>query len=335
MRRRDFAAGLASLVTLPRAYAQQGAKLYRLAILDPAARVDEMQESAGADWPIYPSLFRELRSLGYVEGQNLVVERLSASGQTEDFAAMARRAVQWMPDVILHDSTRLALILKAATSTLPIVGITNDPVIAGIVSDLSHPGGNITGVSVDSGPEIWGKRLEFLRGVSPGIHKVGLLGSRGTWEAPSNRAAQEGARKLGMIIVGPPLEAPFDEPEYRRVFAAMASDPVDAFLVGDQAEHFAHKRLIVELAEKTHLPAIYSYRRFVALGGLISYGLDIGEAGRVAARAISQILTGSKPGDIPYYQAIKFELAVNLKTAKSLGLSISPSLLARADEVIE
>jgi putative tryptophan/tyrosine transport system substrate-binding protein len=115
----------------------------------------------------------------------------------------------------------------------------------------------------------------------------------------------------------------------------MASDAVDALLVIDQAEHFAHKRLIVELAEKTHLPAIYSYRRFVALGGLISYGLDIGEAGRVAARAISRILTGSKPGDIPYYQAIKFELAVNLKTARSLGFSISPSLLARADEVIE
>jgi putative ABC transport system substrate-binding protein len=273
--------------------------------------------------------------LGYVEGQNLVVERLSAGGQTEDFAEMARRAVQWTPDVILIDSTRLALPLKAATSTIPIVGVTSDPVVAGIVSNLARPGGNITGVSADSGPEIWGKRLELLREVSPGIHKVGFLASRAVWESPGISAVQEGARKLGLMIVGPPLEAPIDEPEYRRIFVAMASDPVDALFVNDQVEHYPNRRLIIELAEKMHLPAIYPYRGFVALGGLASYGLDIGEIGRVAARAIGLVLTGSKPGDIPYYQASRFEFDINLKTAKSLGLNVSSSLLARADEVIE
>ena len=145
MRRRDFAVGLASLATFGRAYAQQSAKLYRIAIVDPGAPVDKMQEFAGADWPYFSSLFKELRSVGYFEGQNLVVERLSGGGQTEDFSEMARRAVQWMPDVILVGSTRVVLSLKAATSTIPIVGVTSDPVAAGIVSNLARPGGNIRG----------------------------------------------------------------------------------------------------------------------------------------------------------------------------------------------
>jgi ABC-type uncharacterized transport system substrate-binding protein len=203
------------------------------------------------------------------EGALFVVSAGGLFAFTNDYLYLAKRSASYVDQILKGAaSSRVALSLKAATSTIPIVGVTSDPVTAGIVSDLSRPGGNITGVSVDSGPEIWGKRLEFLREVSPRIHKVGNLASRAVWESRGISPILKGARKLGLIIAGPPLEAPFDEPEYRRIFAAMASDPVDALLVGDQPEHFVHKRLIVELAEKTRLPAIYSYRWFVALGGL-------------------------------------------------------------------
>jgi putative tryptophan/tyrosine transport system substrate-binding protein len=239
------------------------------------------------------------------------------------------------PDLILAASSRLVLNFKAATATIPIVGLTADPVAVGIVSNLARPGANITGISADAGLEIWGKRLELLGDISPGISRVGYLASRAVWESPYGAVVQAAAQMLGVSLIGPPLDGSLDIAEYRRVFAAMTKERADAILPSDQPEHVTNRQLIVELAEKARLPATYSYREFVETGGLMAYAVDIDEQFRYAAGAISQILKGTKPGDIPYYQVSKYTLIINVKAAKALGLTIPSSLLARADEVIE
>jgi ABC-type uncharacterized transport system substrate-binding protein len=157
-------------------------------------------------------------------------------------------------------SSRLVLNFKAATATIPIVGLTADPVVAGIVSNLARPGANITGVSADAGYEVWGKRLELLRDVSPGISRVGYLASRAVWESPYGAAVRSAAETLGVSLFGPPIEGSIDSTEYRRVFAAMAKERVDAVLASDQPEHSTNRKLIVDLAEKARLPATYRAR---------------------------------------------------------------------------
>jgi putative ABC transport system substrate-binding protein len=210
-----------------------------------------------------------------------------------------------------------------------------DPVRFGIVESLARPGGNITGVSTDAGQEIWGKRLDLLREVVPGTSKVGYLASRWNWESPIAIAAlQEAAERLGISLIGPPLEGP-EEQEYRRVFEALTRSHPDALIVSDSAENLTYRRIITELAAKSGLPALYPYREQATAGGLMAYAPDLLDLYRRAANNVRDILNGAKPSDIPVYLASKFELVINLKTAKMLGLPISPSLLARADEVIE
>jgi putative tryptophan/tyrosine transport system substrate-binding protein len=204
----------------------------------------------------------------------------------------------------------------------------------GIVPSLARPGGNITGVSVDAGPEIVGKRLELLREAVPRISKIGLLGSRTVWEnTPYGAAALEAAERLNIGLMRP-SDGPLVEAEYRRAFAALPHD-VDALIVSEQNENFAHRKLIVDLAEKARLPAIYPARLFTEVGGLVSYGIDFAEMLRHSADTIDHILEGSNPGEIPIYQPTKFELVINLKTAHTVGLTVPSTLLARADEVIE
>jgi putative ABC transport system substrate-binding protein len=226
-------------------------------------------------------------------------------------------------------------LFKAATATIPIVGIMADPVAFGLVTSFARPGGNVTGVSVDAGVEIWGKRLQILREAIPTASRVGYLASRGVWENPDGAAVQEAAKRAGISLVGPLLEGAIEEGEYRRVFEAMMQERVDALVVSDQAEHYTNRRLIVELAERTGLPALYPYREHVELGGLMAYTFDLVDLWRRSAGYIDQILKGAKPGEIPVYQATKFELVINMKAANAIGLTIPPALVLRADEVIE
>jgi putative ABC transport system substrate-binding protein len=226
----------------------------------------------------------------------------------------------------------MAAVLRGVTSTIPIVGLTADPVQSGLVTNLARPGGNITGVSVDAGLELWEKRLQLLREVVPTISKLGIVSVQNNPETP---AMQETTEKAGIEAVGPFYVNKGSNDEYREVFATISQSGANALFVSGSAEQVTKRQLIAELATKHRLPAVYAYRVFVEAGGLMSYGTDLMEIMRQAARDVDQILSGANPGDIPYYQPTKFELVFNLKAAKAIGLTVPEPLLARADEVIE
>ena len=229
----------------------------------------------------------------------------------------------------------MLLQVKAATSTIPAVGSTSDPVGYGLAASLARPGGNITGISVDTGVEIFGKRLQLLRELVPGAKKVAFLTPRDGWDNILGKAAKEAAGQLGLSLVGPPLDTPVGEAEYRRVFAAMAEQRPDALLVSDYNENLVHRHLIADLARMHRLPALYPFRSFAEDGGLIAYAPDLIDLQRHAARMIDTILRGGKAGDIPFYQPTRFQMVINLKSARDIGLDIPSALLVAADEVIE
>jgi putative tryptophan/tyrosine transport system substrate-binding protein len=210
-----------------------------------------------------------------------------------------------------------------------------NPVTLGVVQSLARQGGNITGISSGAGLETLGKRLEILKELLPTLSSIGFLVSRTVWDGPSGRVARESAARLGISLLGPPLEGIHDEAEYRRVFGVMSQERVDALFVYQSPENAEHRRLIIALAETSRLPAIYGASYYMEAGGLLAYGYDIADLMKRAAGYVDQILKGAKPADMPIYQATKFQLIINLKAAKALGITVPPSLLARADEVIE
>jgi putative tryptophan/tyrosine transport system substrate-binding protein len=211
--------------------------------------------------------------------------------------------------------------------------MTSDPVQLGLVTSISRPGGNLTGVSVDAGLEIWGKRLELFREIVPTISKLAILGLR---QNPEGASMQAAAQKAGIAVVGPSYLEDASEAEYRRVFAFMSQEGADALFVDGSPELITKAQLIGDLAKKYRLPAIYPFRSYVEDGdGLMAYGVDFVELFHQFARTMDKVLKGEKPGDIPYYQPTKFELVISNKAAKDIGLAISESLLARADEVID
>jgi putative ABC transport system substrate-binding protein len=334
MRRRGFIAGLLLITGIRFAQGQRdlSGKIYRMALVEPVLPIAQQTESAN---PGYRGFFEELRRLNYFEGQNLLIERFSGEGRAEHFPELARDVVNRNPDLILAIGFRLVLDFKAATATIPIVGFMGDPVAVGIVPSLARPGGNITGVATDASSEIESKRLEILKESVPTIMKVAPLASAKIVESPRLVTMREAARKMGISLITQPLNAPFDEAEYRRVVAAIADEGVDAVIVVDQPENLWNRRLIVELLRKRRLPAIYPYLDCVSFGGLIAYSIDWSDAGRHCAVVVDKIFQGMKPGDIPIYLPTKFDLSINLKAANSLDLTIPPYLLARADEVVE
>jgi putative ABC transport system substrate-binding protein len=333
MRRREFIAGLVVTTAIGRAQAQQNAKVYRLTLVHASHTPSDLSETGSSE---YRAFFQRLRQLGYVEGQNLVVERFSANGRTEQFAEVAAAAARANSDVMFVGGDRLATAVKASTDTVPMVAIVADPVALRLVSSLARPSGNITGVTADPGKDFWGKQIELLHEMVPTASRVGWLASPKLWEgSTAGVVLQEAAKRLKISLIGPPLAAPIQEAEYRRVFDAMAQAGAGALLVSGQPENTTNSRLIVELAAATRLPACYPYLEFAALGGLMAYGVDLPDMCRHAADQVNQILKGEKPGDIPFYQPTKFPLAINLKTAKALGITVPPTLLIAADEVIE
>ena len=330
MRRREFIAFIGAVSILPHAArSQQSTKAYRIAILHPSNPVTELTEVSHL--PHWREWFRELRRRGYIEGHNLVIERFEGEGRVEIYPKLANDAATRHPNLIFAVSNFMMIPLKDATSTVPIVAMTSDPVDLGLVANIARPGGNITGVSVDAGLEIWGKRLQLLREIVPTISKLGILALRKNREAASMK---EAAERVGITVVGPFTDNGSEE-EYRRVLAIISQEGADALFVGESPEHITKRKLIGELAEKYRLPAIYPFRSFVEAGGLRSYGIDFVEIFRQAARQIDEILKGAKPGDIPFYQPSKFELVINRKAAKDIGLVVSESLFGGADEVIE
>ena len=332
MRRRNLIFGLLAVATIGSARAEQSAKARRIAIAAPSQPVGKMTETSGD--PLFRAVFNELRRLGYIEGQSLLIERYSGEGRASHYADLARDVVSRNPDVIISIGTNdFTLDFKAATTTIPIVGMFAVPVEAGIVASLARPGGNITGVSVDVGREQWEKRVQMLQQVVPQATRLGFLQlreAREKWGLP-----KEQSNWMGVTWVGPALNHPIDEAEYRRVFAVLIQDRAEGILVTDEDVHVTNVKLIVELAEKSRLPAIYPFKLFVEAGGLMSYGTDVSVWGYNIADIVGQILKGARPSEIPIRQPTKFELVINLKTAKALSLTIPDKLLSVADDVIE
>src|SRR6516165_11274299 len=269
-----------------------------------------------------------------LEGQYLTVERYSGEGRPESYANLAREVIERNPDVIVASTDVIAQAARAANGVVPIVWIGGDPIQARLAASLARPGGNVTGVTVDAGMEIWGKRLRILKEVIPSASKVAFLAMRGQWEGPYGQQLREAGERLKISLIGMPLQESTPS-EYQRAFAEIAHEQPGAIIVSSRGSLSPYRQLIVELVEKSRLPAMYPYRDYVNVGGLMAYEGDLGELGRRTADDVHEILKGAKPGDIPIYQPIKFELIVNLKTAAALGLTVPPSILARADEVIE
>jgi putative ABC transport system substrate-binding protein len=329
MRRREFITLVGSAVAAWPLTAF--GKAQRIAIVSSSFPVSKTTETSGD--PLFQAFFHELRRLGYIEGQGLVIERYSGEGRSSHYADLARDVVSRNPDVVISIGTNeLTLDFKAATTTIPIVGAMGVPVEAGIVASLARPGGNITGVSVNAEQGQWEKRVEMLHQVVPQATRLGFLQPR---EAREQWGPKEQSIWMGDTWVGPPLNHPIDEAEYRHVFASLVQDRAEGILVGEEDVHVANVKLIVELAEKSRLPAIYPFKLFVEAGGLMSYGTDVSIYGRNIGDIVGQILKGAKPSAIPIRQPTKFEMVINLKTAKALGLTMPATLLVAADEVIE
>jgi putative tryptophan/tyrosine transport system substrate-binding protein len=330
MRRREFIAILGGAASWPlMARAQQPDKVYRIAIASATSSVSDMSETH----PVWGPTFRELRRLGYVEGKNAVLLRFSAGADITRFDPMVRDVVSASPDVIITSNNPLVRRFKALVHSIPVVAFMDDPVANGIVTSLARPEGNITGISTDAGEELWGKRLAMLLEAVPTATRVGFLCSEPVWNGPQGAAVREAARQSSVTLVAPPLKGLYEEQEYRRVFEMLEREHAQVLLVSDSMENLVRRQLIVALAEKLRLPALYPFSIFIDTGGLMAYAGE--DLSRHVIDDVDMILKGKKPSEIPIYQASKFDTVINLRTAKALGLTIPQNLLARADEVIE
>jgi putative tryptophan/tyrosine transport system substrate-binding protein len=273
MRRREFItlATSAAIAWPLAARTQQPAKPRRIAIVSPIGSAAAVSPTGSPDWRVF---FRGLAGAGYVEGQSLVVERYSAEGRTDILADLAREVVRGHPDLIFAISGRLVQMCMAATTTIPIIGVTSDPIAAGIVTSLAHPGGNVTGVSLEAGP-LWGKRLEVLKETVPHLSKVGFLASEDLWQSVFMAPVREAFHRAKVSLVGPPLASPLSELEYRRTLGVMTQQGIDGLAVSEQPEHVTNRQLITELVREAKLPTIYPLRYFVIAGGLMAYAIDL------------------------------------------------------------
>ena len=274
-----------------------------------------------------------LRDLGYVEGQNFVLVDRYAEGQQERLPELAAELVRLEVDIIVAPTSGSAKAAKDATPTIPIVmAASGDPIGLGLVAGLARPGGNVTGPSMMNA-EIIGKRMQLLKEVVPGLARVAVLAnSVNPIHTLFWRETEPAARELGLELQ--PVEARVPE-DFEAAFAAATRGKAGALIAFDDALTYNYRTRVVALAAASRLPALYGYREFPDEGGLMSYGANMASHYRHAAGYVDKILRGARPGDIPVEQPTKFDLIVNLKTAKALGLELSPSLLARADEVIE
>ena len=328
MNRRGFIGALAGgLFAAPLvAAAQPTAKVYRIGFLVTATLTETGH--------LLKALSEGLRELGYVEGRNVVFERRFAEGRQERLPALAVELVRLNVDILVTGSNPVIAAVKQATATIPVVmAVSRDPVGAKFIASLARPGGNITGLANDTAPEIIGKNLALLKEAVPRISRVTYLWNPVPPGAEASKNALESAaRNLGVAFQ--PVEVR-GHAELEGAFAAMVRERANGIVVAQDPVTFGSRSQVVLLAARSRLPAVYGVREFAEAGGLMSYGPNIADQFRRAAMYVDKILKGAKPGDLPIEQPTKFELVINLKTAKALGLTLPPSLLQRADQVIE
>ena len=323
--RRAFLAGAAALLAAPlAAEAQPAGKTYRIGYL----------ASTPPPRGLRHIVVQGLRELGWVEGKNIEIESRYSEGKYERFPDLAAELVQLGVDVLVASTAPATRAAKEATTTIPIVSVAvQDPVGLGLVRSLARPGGNITGPTLTGGLAIAGKQLELLKETVPKVSRVAVLWNPGNpMLAPQLRELEVAARALRVQLQ--PVEARGPD-EFDGAFSAVIRGRGGALLVMTDPAFSIHRAQLAKLAARNRLPAIYGLRDHVEAGGLMAYGASIPDLYRSVATYVDKILKGAKPGDLPMEQPTKFELLINMKTAKALGLTIPPSLLLRADQVIE
>ena len=326
--RRELLVALGAGALVPLASLAQQAAVRRIGVIAIRARSTKDEPEVFQD-----SLILGLRELGYVEGKNIAIEWRFADGKPDRVAGFAAELVRLNPELIVCHSTPAAKTLQAATRTIPIVmGSAADPVGSGLVASLARPGGNMTGLSVIS-VDISPKQIELLRAFVPGLSRIGfLLNPDNISTVAVSKAINAAARSAAVQIVA--IEARTPE-EIERGFARVSQERLRGVIVAADAVFVTARRQIGALALKAGVASIFQFREHLLAGGLVSYGQDLAHTYRRAATYVDKILKGAKPGDIPIEQPSKIHFAINQKTAKALGLTISKELLIRADEVIE
>jgi putative tryptophan/tyrosine transport system substrate-binding protein len=323
MKRREFIAATTALLLSPRRSLAQGTRR-RVGFL----AVNEVEPTVQKAW------LDGLRNHGWIDGRNLIIEYRYAPSQ-DRLPAFAAELVALSPDLLIAPNPQAAAALKSATTTIPIVFVTVfDPVAIGLVQSLSRPGGNITGLATYVPGDWVAKRIEILRELVPSASNIALLVNPGnpTHRMMLGKEVPDTARNLAMAL--PIVEATTAE-ELDTAFASAVAQHADAIIVFGDALTVNNAPRVTALAEEHRLPGLYLFRLFATNGGLISYGPDLADLFLRAGSYVDKILKGTKPSDLPVEQPTKFELVINLKTAKALGLTVPPSLLARANEVIE
>jgi putative ABC transport system substrate-binding protein len=324
MKRRDFVGVVgATIASVSGVFAQQTlAKIWRVSYLYPGSLDNP------ADRKIFDVFRDEMRTLGYIEGKNYLLDSRSADGKIERLPALVGEMIALRPDVFVAIATPAIAAAQRATSTIPIVmAPATDPVGSGFVKSLAHPGGNITGMANMNGDSV-GKTVELLCTIVPGAKRIAVLMSSNTTHPWQYRLAESAIKKLGLVAV--PIKAP-TEADLEPAFEEMKQESCDAlFVLADPT-----RPTIVSLAAKFNVPAIYQNAIYVEMGGLLSYGSTVEPIFRKVAHYVDEIFKGADPAELPVEQPIVFELAINLKTAATLGLTIPDSVVARADRVIE
>jgi putative tryptophan/tyrosine transport system substrate-binding protein len=283
--------------------------------------------------PMVHAFLQEMRSLGYVEGRNLEVQRRSLEGRTELGSGIVADFINGNVDVIVAGGNPAISAAARASVPTPVVMVNAvEPVAAKYIATLSRPGGRITGTTLDAGPDVVAKALQILREALQSVRRVAYVCTKAEWDSDRGAKAGDAARALGMSLVF----AEHALGDYANTFAVIARERADALLSSPTPHHFTYRDRLAAMALKHKVPTVSTWSRdLVAAGGLISYGPDPRDNFRRAASYVDRILRGSKPADLPVEQPVKFELAINLKTARALGITIAPSLLLRADEVIQ
>ena len=331
MRRRDFVSLVGGAVAWPLAAWAQPIKN--------KCRIAMVSTTWDRTYPPLQEFFKELSRSGYVEGQNIIVEFFSTDGNSERRSEIAHDAVRGNPDAIFVVTAPLIQQVRDVSATIPIAGIMSDPIALGLTTSLARPSGNVTGVVVDAGIEGWGKKLQLLREVAPKARRIGFLARQAAWEGTETpavvRAVRAAAETIGVDLLGVPVASPMQETEYRHAFETIATEKVEALVVQDTWENVAYCQLIVDLVGKAKIPAVYPFRNYAEVGGLITYSIDQVELMRYAATQIAEILKGKPVQEIAWYQPRSFQLILNTKAASAIGIEFPPTLLARADEVIE
>jgi len=326
MDRRTVLLGAVSLLASPRAVdAQASGKVYRVGLLSPAG------PPPAATYDTRSDIVEVLREFGYVEGRNLTVERRYADGRVERLGTLAAELVQQPVDVIVGFSPVAGRAAQERTKTIPIVILFagSDPVEMGMVSNLARPGGNVTGVVL--GSVLADKRLELLKEVVPGAKRIAMLVAGASLSGNQVTDAEQAAARLDIRLVVVDAQ----DRDYERAFGAIKKQGADGLYVAPSPVLSADRRRIIELAARHRLPTIYQWVEHVEDGGLMAYGASLRWATRRVAAYIDRILKGAKPADLPVEQATVLALALNLRTAKALGLTFPPSVLARAEKIIE